>query len=199
MSIQLMIMDNQTTKKCISRILAGNRGTFEQLIEANQRLVVHILQRLVYSPSDIEDLAQDVFLKVYQGLAGFRYQSSLSTWIGRIAYHTGLNYLEKKKTLRYDDLPHEYGNYEAEIIGDELLPLEQVEKSDITLHLQKTVQELSPVYRTVLTLYHWHQMSYQEISEITQMPVGTVKNYLFRARRQLKKKLLAQYQQEELC
>lgn len=194
-----MRMDTKTTKKCISRILAGDRGAFQQLIETHQRLVVHILQRLINSREDIEDLAQDVFLKVYQGLAGFRYQSSLSTWIGRIAYNTGLNYLEKKKTLRYADLPHPVGNYEDEIAGDELIPLTQVENSDLKTHLEKTVQELSPVYRTVLTLYHWHQMSYAEISEIMEMPTGTVKNYLFRARQQLKKKLLAQYEREALC
>ena len=95
-------------KTLVDNILAGDQNAFKTLIGQYQRLVTHFVFRMVPSQADREDICQEVFVKIYQHLDRFRFDSSLSTWIGRIAYNTCLNHLEKKKLLirkAYEALP----------------------------------------------------------------------------------------------
>lgn len=188
------IIDNQTLVK---QILAGDQQAFRMFIETNQRLVAHIVFRMIPTTADREDLCQDIFLKAYQHLAGFQFESKLSTWLGRIAYNTCINFLEKKRVQLWGDLAAENDSLD-QFMGTEIAPDTFTEKSDISNRLLQEIEKLPLPYRTILTLYHLEEMSYLEIGEIMQLPEGTVKSYLFRARKKLKDKLMAEYQQEAL-
>src|SRR5665648_449642 len=168
----------------ISQILKGNRNAFAFLVSRYQKLVVHITGRLIHRQEEVEDVCQDVFLKVYQNLGKYRNECKLSTWIATIAYNTSINYLRKFKK-------NDETGLDDKAILDKLTDFKQDDYETIDLHRYIREQiELLPVhYRTVLTLYHLEEFSYQEIEQITGMPEGTVKNYLFRAKALLKEKL----------
>jgi RNA polymerase sigma-70 factor (ECF subfamily) len=188
-------MDNRLLVK---KTLADNKKAFESIIERHQRLVSHIVFRMIQNASDREDVCQDVFLKVYQNLRGFQFEAKLSTWIARIAYNTCLNYLEKKQVPLLDDLTTQ--EHTIETVSDcSVRPDEIVEGREVFSLLQNEIERMPVHYRTILTLYHLDQMSYKEIGEMMELPEGTVKSYLFRARRLLKERLLTKYQREDLC
>jgi RNA polymerase sigma-70 factor (ECF subfamily) len=152
---------------------------------------------LISNHADREDLCQDIFVKVYQNLGGFQFESKFSTWIAKIAYNTCLNYLKKKKVPLYEDLApadDTIDNFESASQSADSFAI----STDINARLQQEIESLPVQYRTILTLYHLDEMSYTEISEILGMPDGTVKNYLFRARKLLKERLNAKYEVEEL-
>jgi RNA polymerase sigma factor (sigma-70 family) len=183
-------------KSLVDQIMAGYRGAFKELIERYQRLVTHFVFRIIPAGPDREDICQEVFLKVYQNLGNFRFDSALSTWIGRITYNTCLNHLEKKKLPLYDDLSDDEKPYEA-ADDESSRPDFALAEKEISAILQKEIDRLPALYRTIVTLYHVEEMSYGEIADITDMPVGTVKSYLFRARRLLKNRISVMYQREE--
>ncbi|HCY40194.1 MAG TPA: RNA polymerase subunit sigma-24 [Prolixibacteraceae bacterium] len=168
----------------INQILNGNTNAFTFLVTRYQKLVVHITGRLIQRHDELEDVCQDVFLKVYQNLGKYRYECKLSTWIATIAYNTSINYLRKFKK------------------GDEVVPEDSAtlrnlsefntvdfEKADLHRYIREQIDLLPVQYRTVLTLFHLEEFSYQEIEQITGMPEGTIKSYLFRAKALLKEKL----------
>jgi RNA polymerase sigma factor (sigma-70 family) len=168
----------------VNQILNGNMHAFTFLVNRYQKLVVHITGRLIQRRDELEDVCQDVFLKVYQNLGKYRNECKLSTWIATIAYNTSINYLRKFKKS-------------DETISDETAILEKLAdfrsddyaKTDLHRYIREQIELLPVQYRTVLTLYHLEEFSYQQIEQITGMPEGTVKNYLFRAKALLKEKL----------
>ena len=168
----------------INQILNGNMNAFTFLVNRYQKLVVHITGRLIQRQDELEDICQEVFLKVYQNLGKYRNECKLSTWIATIAYNTSINYLRKFKK------------------GDEVNPddsaalrnltdyrSDEFEKTDLHRYIRDQIELLPVQYRTVLTLFHLEEFSYQEIEQITGMPEGTIKSYLFRAKALLKEKL----------
>jgi RNA polymerase sigma factor (sigma-70 family) len=185
-------------KPLVDRILAGETDLFRILIEQNQRLVSHVVFRLVPNEFDREDICQEVFLKVYRNLAEFRHDSKVSTWIARIAYNTCLNFLEKKKVPLYDDLTDDDNSFEPVDLESSTRPDNLLESCQTASILQDEISKLPATYKAIVTLYHLDQMSYSEIATTLKMPEGTVKNYLFRARKLLKDRLLAKYRQEDL-
>ncbi len=184
-------------RELVKRILTGDSRAFTEFVLQYQRLVSHIVFRMVANEADREDLCQDVFLGLYRNLAGFRFQSKMSTWVARVTYFRCLNYLEKKKTPLFEDICGEDQTI-ADVAGNGELPDEFAVSQDIAGRLREEIDKLPVHYRTVLTLYHLDEMSYQEITKITDLPKGTVKSYLFRARRLLKQRLEAQYGAEGL-
>lgn len=197
-----------TDKALVDKIVQGNRHAFRELIERFERLVCHVVFRLVTNETDREEICQEVFVKVYRNLGQFNFQSKLSTWIARIAYHTSINYLQKKKIPLFEDVAErendqrESGlakNEGISIVADrEPISDEQLRRSEMTGFLRKEIERLPALYRAVVTLYYLEEMSINEISEIMDLPIGTLKSYLFRARKQLKDNLLVIYPQEEL-
>jgi len=184
-------------RQIISEILSGDRDAFRAVIEEYQRLVAHIAFRMLPSSADREDVCQDVFLKVYQNLSTFKFKSKFSTWIARIAFNTCLNYLEKKRVELYDDISPDELTLD-DIPSDTLTPSKIVEGDDLRAIIGAEISRLPARYRVILTLFHLNGMSYNEIGEILDIPGGTVKSHLFRARKYLKESLTGKYQEEEL-
>ena len=181
----------------VEKILSGNTEEFETLIEQYQRLVSHVVFRMIRKEADREDICQDVFIQVFQNLGNFKFESKLSTWIARIAYNRCINYLEKKKTPLFDDLSPAEESIETQS-GNSFAPDTFTEHQDRSSRLQVEIDKLPVQHRTILTLFHLDEMKYHEIAEILELPEGTVKSYLFRARKLLKQRLTAKYKPEEL-
>jgi len=173
-------------KAQVAQVLSGDRHAFRMLIKHHERLVSHMIGRLIDKPEDREELCQDVFLKVYEKLGEFTFQSKLSTWIATIAYRHGINHLRKRK-IKISDLPEDETSIERFIAIDDVS--ENLADKEMDQIVLKLVEKLPPQYKAILTLYHVQEMSYPEIVEITGLPEGTVKNYLFRARQLLKEKV----------
>ena len=110
--------------QAIERVLAGDSEAFRVIVENHRRLVGHIVFRMVPRRTDREDLCQDVFVKVYRNLGGFKFESRLSTWIARIAHNTCLNFLEKKKAVLYGDLTRKENEGLEAVASGELNPAE---------------------------------------------------------------------------
>lgn len=179
----------------VSRVLSGDMQAFVELIRQHERLVAHMIGRVVKNEEDREELCQDVFIRVHEKLGEFGFQSKLSTWIATIAWRQAINHLRKKKML-FSEIPDEAAF--ARTFIEERNPETFAEERDLDIFVLKLVDELPAQYKVVLTLYHVDGMSYPEIGAITQMPEGTVKNYLFRARNLLKEKVKAYLGKEEL-
>ena len=182
----------------IQRIRGGDHEAFARLMRAHLPLVVHVTARMVPDHEDRKDLCQDIFLKVYRNLEAFRGESKLSTWIARIAYNSCLNHVQRKRP------DHSNGSLPGIRIEDRedmdvRPPDDAFEDRDVSEKLHREIERLPVRYRAVLTLFHLEGMRIEEIAEVMDMPVGTVKNDLFRARKILKEKLLARYEREELC
>lgn len=178
----------------VREILAGDQGAFRRLIQNHEKLVYHMVSRVIDSQEDREDLCQEIFLKVYRKLPGFRFQSRLSTWIATVAYRTALNYLKKHKkrqTSSLDDVGHAMAIPQP--ASDQ-----HMDQALINRHVRRMIGQLPEKYRIVLSLYHLEEMPYAEIAQTCDMPEGTVKNYIFRARKLLKEKLEKLYKREEL-
>jgi RNA polymerase sigma-70 factor (ECF subfamily) len=173
-------------KALVSRVIQGDRTAFHQLIQKHERLVAHMIARIVKDENDREEICQDVFLRIFEKISEFNFQSKLSTWIATIAYRQGINHLRKKR-IHVADIPDER-NFSAHFIS-ESNPEMELADNEMEQLTMKMIQELPVQYKTVLTLYHIDGMNYEEMGEVTGMPEGTVKNYLFRARKLLKEKL----------
>ena len=186
--------NNLADKHLIDKILHGDTRAFGVIVANTEGLVAQIVFKMISHPEERRDLAQDIYLKAFANLAQFKFQSKLSTWIARIAYNTCLSYLEKRKLVLPGDL-HENTADDAAGSHEEDTHLFRKERLDI---LQSEIEGLSPVFKTLITLYHHEELSYEEIGHITALPVGTIKSYLFRARKKLKDNLLTKFKKEEL-
>ncbi|HTE12549.1 MAG TPA: sigma-70 family RNA polymerase sigma factor [Chitinophagaceae bacterium] len=182
---------NLPDRDLIEKVLAGDAGAFGLIIKNTEALVAQVIYKMISNKEDRKDIAQEVYMKAYKNLPGFRFESKLSTWIARIAYNTCLNQLEKKKLLLLDDieLPEKLVNHTA------ALELDMKERSVI---ISAAIEKLPPILKTLITLYHNENLSYAEIQQITELPEGTIKSYLFRARKALKENLLQHYKKDEI-
>lgn len=184
--------NNLTDRHIVEQVLGGDTQAFSLLIRRTEALVGHIVCKLIVGVEDRKDIVQDVYLKVFNNLAGFGFRSQLSTWVAQIAYNTCLNFLKKKQVVVYHDEP---GGLQA--IADHGVEQILLKKEKATV-IHACMEQLPPVFKLLLSLYHTEEMSYQEIGLITQMPEGTIKSYLFRARKTLREILLRHLKKNEL-
>jgi RNA polymerase sigma factor (sigma-70 family) len=186
------MIDDRTLVK---NVMAGDMQAFRLLIHQHERLVAHMIGRIVKREEEVQELCQDVFLRIHDKLGEFNFQSKLSTWVATIAYRHAINHLRKEKMM-FSDIPAEESFSKSFIELDN--PESLTEDKDMDTFVLRLIEELPVQYKTILTLYHVQNMTYPEICEITGMPEGTVKNYLFRARNLLKEKVKKYLSKEEL-
>jgi len=183
-------------QQLIARAQKGDTAAFERLINLHGQYVFNLALRVVKDPHDAEDIAQEAFIRVWRGLARFRGDAQFRTWLYRIVTNLCYNKLPNLKAalvaLEIDEtalnLPDQRQSVEDRIISNELRK---------TLH--RSIDELPDSYRLLLSLRHLQDMSYQEIVQVTGMPLGTVKTGIFRARRMLKTLLDANDQESILA
>ena len=191
-----------TDQQLVNIVLSGDTNAFGTIIKKTERLVSQIVFKMINNPEDRKDIAQDIYFKAFKNLSSFRFQAKLSTWIARIAYNSSLNYLEKRKLNclpAFNETDEDSEPSANKGIGwpdNEIdVLIFQQELSNI---LKAEIESLPPLYKTLITLYHNEELSYTEIIEITGLPVGTLKNYLLRARKTLRVNLLHKYKREAL-
>lgn len=198
-----MRQDQSIDRKLVKKVLEGNSNAFEAIVVNTKGLVVQIIYKMIKNQEDREDLAQEVYLKVYDKIESFKFNSKLSTWIGTITYNTCLNFLEKKK-ISILNIVDEDGSESWDLIDKKVLDNSNSQVESYLFRKEKNqiitseIENLPPLYKTLITLYHNQELSYKEIGEITNLPEGTLKNYLYRARKQLKNNLLYKYKREDL-
>ena len=180
-------------KVLVTNILNGNVQGFAVVVKSTEKLVTQIVRKMITNEDDQKDLVQDIYLKAYQNLAYFQFKSKLSTWIANIAYNTTINYLQKKKipVIGIET------STENKFIVVENPELETIKTETITI-LTKELDKLPPLYKTLITMYHLEELSNKEIAAITNLPEGTIKSYLSRARKILKDTLHHHYKNKSL-
>ncbi len=178
-------------KTIVAIILNGNIQGFAIVVKNTEQLVTQIVRKMTTNEDDQKDLVQDIYLKAYQYLPSFQFKSKLSTWIANIAYNTTINYLQKK---RIPIIGIEKENEDKFIEGEN--PELETIKTEAVEILNAEIAKLPPLYQTLITLYHLEELPNKEISEITNLPEGTIKSYLYRARRILKDNINNRYKSE---
>src|SRR4030065_2405778 len=139
------------TGKLVKLILSGDAQAFETLIEEHKPLVSHVVFRMIPNPQDREDISQEVFIKVYQNLADFRFESKLSTWMAQIAYNLSINYLRQKKMISIEDLAVSE-DQEVNLPAESIQPDKSVEEKDISQRLKNEIDNLPLQFRAIVTL-----------------------------------------------
>jgi len=183
-------------RELVGRIRSGDAGAFRLLVDQYQRLVMHVVFRLVDGPEDREELCQDVFVRIHLKLGQFNFESKLSTWIAQIAYRTCLNFLSRKRLPIAEEPPHWWAGESGESswldrqADDGPSPAETLAGEEAFDLVRQSVSRLPPLLKTVITLYHLEDMSVAEIGTVTGLPAGTIKSHLFRARQILTDQLV---------
>ena len=155
---------------------------FENIIELYKGRVFNMLYKILPDKSIIEDVAQEVFIRIYKGLPYFREKSKFTTWLYRIVHNVAISELRKKRPQHSDDIEiDKLVSFSNETDQVKLLTEKQIkEKIDSALNL------LPENFRTVLILYYMEELSYNDIAETLDLPIGTVKTYLFRGKKMLR-------------
>ena len=173
---------------------AGIEGAYEELIEQFELPVYGLVHRLVGNSSDACDVVQEVFLKVFRGVHSFRQQSSLRTWIYRIAVNEAHNHRRwQVRHCRYE-ISIENGDMDRgslmELARDNgRSPFEQAVDRETRILVERALGRIKPIFRTAVVLRDIQNLSYEEIAEILQISLGTVKSRILRGREALRKEL----------
>ncbi len=172
----------------------GDRNAFNELVEQYQNQVINIAYSMLSDREDAYDAAQEVFIKVYRNISGFKGKSSLSTWIYRIVSNVCNDMLRRRQrrvnSVSMNASGGDDEQQDMDIEDSTPTPEERLEISEQHRILRQALSELSDKNREIITLCDIEQMRYEEIAEILKCPVGTVKSRLNRARAELKKNLL---------
>ncbi len=180
----------------INAFKGGNKTAFDGLVRKHKDRVFNLCYRFLGDYEDANDTAQDVFIKAYKALKGFRAESSFSTWIYQIAVNTCKNKIKSlehryRKQTRSLDNPGTAGNdnRSMEIADESLSPPMELEKKERTILIQKAIDSLPKTKKEMIVLRDMEGLSYEEIVTITGLTLGTVKSKIARARTDLREKL----------
>ncbi|MFQ2369764.1 RNA polymerase sigma factor RpoE [Aeromonas enteropelogenes] len=183
---------NLLDEQLVERVQRGDKAAFNLLVKKYQHKVVNLVSRYVNNPGDVPDVAQEAFIKAYRALPTFRGESAFYTWLYRIAVNTAKNYLtsQGRRPPSSDveaDEAESYGGGEAlqEVSTPENLALTDEIKRTVFAAIEALPEDL----RTAISLRELEGLSYEEIAEIMDCPVGTVRSRIFRAREAIDKKL----------
>ena len=176
----------------VSRILEGDRDRFTELVKRYEKRVVNYVYRITHRYEEAHDLAQEIFVKVFVALDRYDSKYQFSTWLFRIAQNTAIDALRKKSIVEVpiakpasadDDIK------DREFPDPGVSPYRALKNKQLAAAIDRAVLDLPPDYRELIRLRHFAELSYEEIASMKKLPLGTVKNKLFRARNMLKETL----------
>lgn len=174
---------SSTDQELIDRILRGGSSDFRTLVERHSPGALELAERMLGRRVEAEEAVQDAFVRVYRSLDGFRRDSSFSTWFYRIVYNVCLTRRARRKkppTVPFDEM--ESGSAASTGSNGLHRPDRIYDAWELQHQVDRAIERIPDVYRGVFTLFFSQEMSYEEIAEITGLPVNTVKTRLFRAR-----------------
>lgn len=175
----------------VAEVLAGKRERFGELVERYQGRLVNYLLRIVRVQDEALDLAQEVFIRVYQALGRYDPRYKFSTWLFRVAQNAAIDQLRRRRVQMVSlDRPTDDDEDRAwEFASGDPDPYGDARNQERGLAIQEAIDALPWEYRELIVLRHFAELSYDEIAQLKGMPLGTVKNKLFRARQVLKGRL----------
>jgi RNA polymerase sigma-70 factor, ECF subfamily len=179
----------------VDELRAGSQDAFAYLLTVYQNPVFNLIWHIVENQADASDVLQDVFVKVFKGIKGFNGDSSLKTWIYRIAVHEASNYRRSwirrhwREPISVDDTESPSGAAAADAASSERRPDQVFEQAEREVVVKRALASLAPPYRTVVVLREIEGMAYEEIAQVLGLAEGTVKSRLLRGRELLRRKL----------
>jgi len=179
-------------EKIIARALGGEQLAYQELLLKYQKTVFHIILKIIRNADDAQDLVQETFMRAFKTLESYRSEFRFSTWLCKIAANCSIDYLRKKKIKAFSmDKPIETknGTVEVEFRDKGANPEEYMLRKQKLISIEEAIESLPEKYKEVIVYRHHDDKSYEEIAKIMDIPIGTVKARIFRARELLKKKL----------
>lgn len=185
--------DRELDQQLVERVQRGDKQAFGLLVSKYQRKLLRLLSRLIRDPAEVEDVAQETFIKAYRALPAFRGESAFYTWLYRIGVNTAKNYLVAQG--RRAPTATGFSSEDAETFddGEQLRDINTPERLMMSRQIGQTVEvameALPEELRTAIVLREIEGMSYEEIAGIMECPIGTVRSRIFRAREAIAEKL----------
>ncbi len=173
---------SKSDAELVKELKNGHQVAFNELVRRYKERVYWVARRMVGSHDDADDIAQEVFIKVYRSIDSFREESSFYTWVYRIATNTSINFLKRKKLrelIRFDDLV-------APLISVEDQPDETIEREENTALIERAIQRLPQKQRQVFIMRYYDELSYEEMAKILKKSVGGLKANYFHALKKIK-------------
>ena len=180
-----------TDRDLVATAVSGVEGSFEELVRRYQRPISAYVYRMVGNYESALDLTQEIFIKVYGSLARYRAEFKFSTWIYKIAHNAAVDHLRRSATREQSLVAGPEGDqFELPIESGRLSPEQESEQRERRVEIETVVRALPANYRELIILRHSQDLSYEEIVEVTGLPLGTVKNRLFRAREMMRQQFV---------
>jgi RNA polymerase sigma-70 factor (ECF subfamily) len=177
----------KTDAELVAGALKGSQDAYRELVKRFERPVYSLIVRMVQDPATAEDLAQEVFVKAFRRLSTYDPQWKFSSWLFKIAHNTTIDHLRRgvPETVPLE-VDEDKGSLSA-VLADETVegPQAAAERRDLARSLERAISSLRPEYRQAVLMFYAHGASYQDICEVTGLPLGTVKTNLHRARKEL--------------
>ncbi|MGH8636410.1 MAG: RNA polymerase sigma factor RpoE [Burkholderiales bacterium] len=188
--------DREVDQQLVERAQRGDKSAFELLVAKYQRKLVRLLSRFIRDPTEVEDVAQEAFIKAYRALPSFRGDSAFYTWLYRIGINTAKNYLvamgRRAPTVSEIESADSEGSEESGQVPDYNTPENELMSRQIAETVNRAVDDLPEELRTAITLRELEGLSYEDIAGIMNCPIGTVRSRIFRAREAIAEKLRPQ-------
>ena len=186
------VIEPNADQELVARVQKGDRGAFDLLVRKYQHKIVKLVARYVYDRAEVEDVAQEAFIKAYRAIGGFRGESAFYTWLYRIAINTAKNHLAAHgRQIPGSDMDPE----DAELVeGGGVLretttPEHMMLTNEIADTVHAAIEALPEDLRTAIVLREIEGLSYEEIAEVMECPIGTVRSRIFRAREAIDREL----------
>jgi RNA polymerase sigma-70 factor (ECF subfamily) len=185
-----------TDQEIVALAREGREAAYRELIRRYERPVFALILRMVRDRQLAEDLAQETFIKALNAITSYRPEFKFSSWIFKIANNAAIDHLRRRElnTLSIDGAPHATSSEEIEAtalqVGDKSeTPLAELEARELGTAIERAIGRLRPEYRSCIMLRHVEGMAYEEIAQLLDLPLGTVKTYIHRARHELREML----------
>lgn len=184
--------NSELDKDLVLRVQQGDKSAYDLLVIKYQHRIIQLVNRYVKDPSEAQDVAQEAFIKAYRALGNFRGDSAFYTWLYRIAINTAKNYLVSRNR-RYSD--YQVDIQDAEQVGNapQLKGMDTPENllmnDEIVAVIKEAIEKLPEEMKVAISLREFDGLSYEEIAEAMECPVGTVRSRIFRAREAIDEKL----------
>ncbi|MBI2430021.1 MAG: sigma-70 family RNA polymerase sigma factor [Ignavibacteriales bacterium] len=183
----------------IRRVLAGEQKAYAELIDRHKEKAMTFAVRMLKNRFDAEEALQDAFIRAFKALPGFEWKSSFSTWFYRIVFNVCSTALGKKGDTTFISIQDESDDrLSLEIPSTDDEPDVEFDQKEFSAIIRQEIEKMDAGYSAILTMFFLQEMSYEEIMSVTGLPLGTVKNRLFRARTQLRTAVLRHFSDEKM-
>ena len=190
-AIQMEELERFDDVELVSGALSGAEENFEQLVQRYQRPIISYVYRFLNDYDASLDVTQEVFIKVYNSLDRYSSDYKFSTWLYRIAHNAAIDHIRRNSRKEHSiEAENQDGAFQLQLESERPNPEQDRERSEWRAEIESVVRCLPAAYRELIALRHGKDLSYVEIAEVTSLPLGTVKNRLFRAREMMRDMLI---------